>query len=523
MMYLVLTAMLALNVSADILNGFNKLRHSMESSIVQTDARTEDIMNSFMAAYSKDEGSMKAYGDWWKIAQTNKQICDEFYNYIEQFKLDMVNMVEGQSYTEMPKDVKNGSDTNKPHQYALNEMARDENGNKTGRTNAQEFRKRMEEYRAYMVAADSEVLKNKMAHDEKFRHDWELKADMYNSLFSTEDVVDQEGRTIAWERSIFEEMPAGAVFAMLTKYQNDIRIAENDYLGFLFSAAGRSDFVVNSVEALVMPTNGEYIMQGGHYRARIVSAMVDTNQTPKFYINGQEYTDGVYDVVASRVGEQTYTGYMLLPDDTTRYMFKGQYTVGAPSATISNKDMDIIYSGYDNKYDISVPGVPSDRVKVNATGASISKSSEGWIVRPSAGAKTVTLAVTAEMDGRMTQMGSQTFRVKPLPKPSAFFVSNGQMYDGSEAMAKRYLTAGDAHLEASYGPDGVLNLPFTIISFELYAGGRIMKTDGAKFSKEMTNAIGKMKSNEMLNILTIKYKEPGGNIRALPNLGLRIK
>lgn len=522
-MYLVLTAMLALNVSADILNGFNKLRHSMESSILQTDARTVDLMNNFMAVYSKDEGSMKAYGDWWKIAQANKQICDDFYNYIEQFKLDIVNMVEGVPYTEMPKDIKNGSDTNKPHQYAINEWAVDKDGNKTNLTNAQEFRRRMEEYRAYMVAADSEVLKNKMAHDEKFRHDWEMKADMYNSLFSTDDVVNEEGETIPWERSLFEEMPAGAVFALLTKYQNDVRIAENDYLAFLFSAAGRSDFVVNSVEALVMPTNGEYIMQGGHYRARIVSAMVDTNQTPKFYINGQEYTDGVYDVVAGRVGEQTYTGYMLLPDDTTRYFFKGQYTVGAPSATISNKDMDIIYSGYDNKYDISVPGVPSERVKVSASGATISKSDAVWIVRPSSGAKTVTLTVTAETDGKMTQMGTQAFRVKPLPKPSAYFVTGGQMYDGSENMAKKYLTAADAHIEASYGPDGVLNLPFTIVSFELYAGGRIMKTDGAKFSKEMTTAISKMKSNEMLNILTIKYKEPGGTIRTLPNFGLRIK
>jgi hypothetical protein len=57
----------------------------------------------------------------------------------------------------------------------------------------------------------------------------------------------------------------------------------------------------------------------------------------------------------------------------------------------------------------------------------------------------------------------------------------------------------------------------------LYAGGRIMKANGNKFNAEMLKAVQRMKSNEMLNILTIKYKEPGGAIKTLPNFGLIIK
>jgi len=516
MMYLVLTAMLALNVSADILNGFNKLRHSMESSIQSTDSRTDDLMKTFEAAYSKDEGGKAKYGEWWTIAQANKKMCDDFYNYIEQFKLEIVNMVEGEEYTSMPDEIRNGSDTNKPHQYAINEK------DPSGKTHAEELRARMDLFRQYMTSADSECLQRKMK-DVAFKHEWEQKVQMYTSLFSTGTVKTQEGETIPWEQSIFEEMPAGAVFALLTKYQSDIRLAENDFLTFLFKSAGSSDFVINSVQALVLPDNGEYIMQGNHYRARIVSAAVDTTNLPMVYINGQEYANGVYDLVANQVGQHTYKGYMLMPGDTTHYVFEGHYTVGAPSASMSNVDMNTIYRGYDNKFNISVPGMGGDKLKVTATGASVSQKGGLYIVKPTADAKTVKISVYADVDGKSMLMGANEYKVKPLPKPSAFLIAGAETFDGTERIGLKALKGGDTHLEASYGPDGVLNLPFTIVSFEIYAGGRYLQTTGNKFSMDMKNAIGKMRANDVLNIMTIKYKDPAGNTNTLPNLSLRLK
>ncbi len=517
MMYLVLTAMLALNVSADIINGFTKLRHSMESSIKSTDMRTEDLMRTFEAAYSKDEGGRAKYGPWWEIAQANEKMSNDFYDYIEQFKLDIVNMVEGEQYTSMPEEIKNGSETNKPHQYALNEKDA-----QSGRTHAEELRARMDQYRQYMTSADSECIHNKMK-DINFAHEWEQKIQMYNSLFSTGTVVNEEGETIPWEQSIFEEMPAGAVFAMLTKYQSDIRLAENDFLNFLYKSAGSSDFVINSVQALIIPDNGEYIMQGSHYRARIVSAAVDTTNLPMVYINGQEYADGIYDLVANQVGQHTYTGYMLMPGDTTHYGFKGQYTVGAPSASISNVDMNTIYTGYDNKFSISVPGMGGDKIKVSASGASVSQKGGLYIIKPSDGAKMVKISVHAEVDGRTILMGSNEYKVKPLPKPSAFLISGADTYDGTAKIALKALKSADAHLEASYGPEGVLDLPFTIVSFEIYANGRYLKADGNKFSRDMLTAINKLRSNDIISIMTIKYREPSGKVNTLPNLTLGLK
>ncbi len=516
MMYLVLTAMLALNVSADILNGFNKLRHSMESAILSTDARTEDVMRTFEAAYNKDEGSRKKYGEWYEIAIAIQTKSDEFYNYIERFKLDILNMVENAEYTSMPEEIRNGSDTNKPHQYAINER-----DIQTGRYHAEELRMRMDEYRIYMTSADSECVRRKML-DSKFAHDFNMKVDMFNSLFNTSDVVNEEGESIPWEQSIFEEMPAGAVFAMLTKYQNDIRTAENDIVNFMFQSAGRSDFVVNSVEALVMPINGEYIMQGGHYRARIVSAAVDTNQTPVFYINGKEYTDGIYDIVGSGVGPQTFSGYMMMPDDSTHYPFKGQYTVGAPSATISNTDLNIMYRNFKNLFSISVPGVSRDKMKVSVSaGATLSVDKNMYVIVPGDNVKEVTITVMAETDGKMVQMGNQTYRVRALPKPGAYLKSGETEYAEGN-ISRSALLAPNATIIASYGPDGLLDLHYQILSFKLNINGAMTECKSDKFGKMERDKLGKLKKGAMISITDVTAKGPDGKIVKLRGIPLTL-
>jgi len=513
MMYLILTAMLALNVSADILNGFTKLRHSMESSITSTDVRTADVMEMFATAYNKDEASKKKYGEWYEIAQKIQAESDRFYSYIESFKLDIANMVDNAEYTEMPNKLKGGSDTNKPHQYAINEKDPE-----TGLSRAETFKQKMNEYCNYMTSPVSDCVQKRM-EDPKFRHEWEQKADMFKRLFNTDDVVSEELETLKWERSTFEEMPADAVIALLTKYQNDVRIAEHDLIAFLFAQTGSSDFVVNQVTPLVIPTNGEYIMAGQHYRAKIASAMIDTNQVPRVFINGQEIFGGVYDVPASGVGPKTYNGYMLIGDDTTHYQFQGQYTVGAPSATISNTDLNIMYRGYDNQFSVSVPGVGHDKVRVQCSGASVSKNGNNWTIKPGEG-NTAIIEVLAEMDGRMVSMGKQEYRVKPLPRPDAYFMVGGVAKGDDGKIARADILNTGAKIEASYGPDGLIQAKFKITGFAVkLPSGTELQNSGDRFSAQTIAAIQKLKAGNMVTIRYIKAVGPDGKtvtLRALP-------
>lgn len=518
-MYLVLTAMLALNVSADIINGFEKLRHSMESSMTSTEMRTEDTYAMFRTEYEKDDAGRAKYGDWWTIAQAVYNKSDEFYNYIEQFKLDIANMVDGKTggdmYTKMPDKLQGGSDTNKPHQYALVEKG------ESGKLRAEEFEEKMDEYREYMTVIESPCIMAKMS-DAKFAHDINLKFEMFKALFNTDEVVNEEGNTIGWAESTFHEMPASAVLALLTKYQNDVRMAENDMINFMWSAAGSSKFVANSVVAVVLPQNGSYVMQGQRYRARIVSGGIDTLNLPQVFIGGQEIEGGVYDVAATSVGEHKFTGYILMPGDTTRYAFEDKYTVGAPSAAVANLDLNVMYSGYENRFSVSVPGYGDDKISVECAGASIKRNGSEWIINPKAG-KSADIVVFAMSDGKKVQMGSHNFRVRPLPSPDAY-ISFGGQESAANKMQKKILASGAATVVASYGPTADLKAKFTVESFAVrYPNGQEEKCSGGKFSAQALKLLNSVRPGNMVVIRHVVAKGPDGKQRELRDLSIELQ
>lgn len=515
MMYLVLTAMLALNVSADIINGFTKLRHSMESSIESTATRTEDVIQIFQEAYNKDEAGRVKYGEWWAIAQAIGTASDEFYNYIEQFKLDIASQVDGKEYTTMPDKLKNGSDTNRPHAYALVEKV------EGGKTRAEILEEKMDAYREYMTSADSDCVRKKL-QDAKFKHDLEAKFALFSALFNTDDVTDEEGNTLGWAQSTFHEMPAAAVIALLTKYQNDICVAENDLINFLYNAAGSSNFVVNSITAVVLPQNGEYVMQGGRYRAKIVSGAVDTLNLPQVFINGQEIEGGIYDVAATQVGPHKYNGYILMPGDTTRYSFEGQYTVGAPSAAIANIELNMMYSGYANKFRISVPGFADDKISVECAGASISRDGKDWIINPKGG-KEATIQVYAQSDGHKVLMGSEVFRVRPLPSPDAY-ISFGGQESSAEKQKKSIMTSGQISIVASYGPDSPLKAKFTVENFSVkFPNGQEAKCSGGKLSADALSLMKQVRPGSAVWIRHVMAKGPDGKVRELRSLSIELQ
>lgn len=516
-MYLVLTAMLALNVSAEIINGFSKIRHSMESSIESTTLRTEDALAVFETAYSKDEAGRAKYGEWWAVAQAIHQESEDFYNYIENFKLDIARMVDGEKEVgdKVPAKLKGGSDTNKPHAYALNEYG------ESGKTHAEELKDRINAYREFMTTNNSECIRRKMS-DSKFAHDLEMKQQMFAALFNTEDETSQEGGVETWENVVFHEMPAAAVLAVLTKYQNDIRVAENDMVNFMFTAAGSSDFVINQINAFVMPLKSDFVTQGQNYEARIVSGGVDTLNLPQVFINGQEVPGGIYRAAGNTVGEHKFSGYIMMPGDTVRRPFEHSFFVSPRTAVIANTDLDMMYSGYENPISISVPGYALHQLSIVCEGAQITKNDAGWVVNPREG-KTSTIQVYATADGKRELMGEKTFRTPRLPKPRAYFFVGSKMQEG-ETIAKNVLTSGAASVQASYDADSPIKAKFDIVSYAIkLPNGKRIEVKGSRFSTEALNAVKTMKLGADIKVMDIKAKEPNGKIRTLDPIVAELK
>ena len=201
-----------------------------------------------------------------------------------------------------------------------------------------------------------------------------------------------------------------------------------------------------------------------------------------------------------------------MPDPATGVMqylpFQGEYVVGEPSVTISNTDLNIMYRGYDNPFSISVPGVSNNRLRVEVSGgATVTPKNGLWIIKPNDQAKNIKVKVMAEMEGVMRNMGEMSYRVKELPKPAAYFASNGNEYQEGN-ISRSALLNPKATIIASYGPDGLLDLPFTITAFKLNINGTYFDTKSNKFSREQLDRLGRLKKGAIVVITDIRAKGP---------------
>jgi len=492
MMYLVLTAMLALNVSSDILKGFKMVDDSLQLSIKSSDERSQFHIQKLQ---DLDKGKV---GNWLNLALEVKAKSNELYKDIVEFKYEMVKLADGSKANK--EDIAAGTyvinkqdETNASSIYAITQGH--------GKT----LQKKIEDYREFVKLM--------------FENDTDKNAE-YDRIFSTADVKSKalgaSSKPLNWVEYNFMSMPLSAAYTMLTKYQSDIRATENDLIQFLRGKVDADDFRVNKIEAKVIP-DSRNVVQGGQYRAQIILSASDTTATPEVYVGTNKLTDphGWYTVSASTIGPQKFSGKIVLTDAITgksmERMFDSEYSVVAPSATVANVDMNVVYMGYDNKMSISVPGFSSDKVKVNAPNASFDKTASGiYICRPKS-YENVVISVTAEADGKTIDMGKYTFRVKALPNPTIFLRYTNSTGDRvtfnpvehPNTKPKR-ADIVSAEVIAEYA-DGLLQANFSVQNFILYvsdgrSGWTTTVSDGKNFSAAQKSALQNLKPGSLIVI-----------------------
>jgi gliding motility-associated protein GldM len=495
MMYLVLTAMLALNVSAAILNGYAQVDDSLHATIVTMDESNRETYAQFEAALKDNQVKV---GQYYNKAMEVQKASNAFYDYVQSFKDAMVVEAEGKKAKSgaRVRELGKQDDTNVPQRYAINEG------------NAAILKEKINAYRDFMI----DITGNSPALDHELRE-----------TFVTPRGVNAEGDSISWEDAMFHEMPMCACITVLTKLQSDIRHCEGRAVRYLLTASDASDVRVNKFDAYVIP-NSDYVVKGNTYRAQIILAAIDSTRTPQYYVNGRQIqSNGIFEMVANTVGQQRISGEIAYMDNQgvmKRVPFMREFTVGEPSATVSNTDLNIMYRGYDNPFSISVPGVSSNQLDVRCKQASIKKKDNTWIIKPNANsADMLAIEVYAKINNRDVLMGSHKFRVKPLPRPDAYFEINGEVTDESK-IALRHLVNPKNRIVASYGPDGLIQAKFDIVGFQVkLQTGASLSVQGDHFDTKVLNAIKKLKQGNTINIMYIKAKGPDGKevqLRGLP-------
>ncbi len=491
LMYVVLMAMLALNVSSDVLKGFTLVADKLDLSTQNATHINEGIYKNFEEQMKANPAKVK---EWYDKAQFVRQISDSLYNMAEELKLAIVVKSDGEEAD--VHNIKNQEDL----EAATSVMLAPNKGRGKELFNA------INSYRSRITKMVTDAEKRAVIESN-------LNTDVPQSAKA-------EGKN--WEEYMFESQPTAAAVTLLTKLQNDVRYAEGEVLHNLVSNIDVKDLRVNEVNAYVVP-NSQTIVQGGRFSAQIFMAAVDTTKRPTIYIGGREIKSekGLYETICNTTGDFTLSGYIEMLNgggEKIRREFSQKYTVIPPSATVSADIMNVLYAGYDNPMSVGVPGIPSSKLRVSMTGGNLIQKGDGkYIARPTNVGGEAVITVAAETEGRVQEMGKFTFRVRKLPDPTAF-IQNGDDHFLGGKLSKQILM-NTSNLSAAID-DGLLNIPFQVKGFEMTfydnMGNAVPEiSGGSAITDRQKNMIRQLGRGKRFYITKIRAQGPDGIERTL--------
>ena len=499
LMYIVLTAMLALNVSNDVLNGFSQVEEGLKRSNRTITARNMQIMAQLQAFYNKDpKNGLPLLNSGNEV----RNATDSLYYYIDSLKIMIVQAADGSKGN--VDNIVNRDNLDAANVVMLSPDTR----------RGTALRLRINQFKNYMT---------------RFLDDPDKRRNLESALSTEPFKVKDDISNKTWEESLFENMPTIAAISLLTKLQNDVRFAEGEVLNHLLALtnADLSELKVNWINAFVIPQS-RVVMRGSKYKSQIVLAAIDSTQRPIVYVNGTRLNnrEGIYEVGTSRSGTFDYSGHIeVIGRDGQVYKrdFKSSYTVIDPIATVSATMMNVFYAGIDNPVEISVPGIGGGTVSATMTNGSLVKSGDHWVAHPTQVGTECVVTVTAEVDGIRTNVGSTSFKVRKLPDPTPYIAyrdaeGNTARYKGSRPFPKGTLL-GASGIHAAID-DGLLNIEFQVVSFETIVfdsmGNAIPEvSSGSNFSERQKNAFRRLQRGKRFIITRIKARGPDGITREI--------
>ncbi|PID89994.1 MAG: hypothetical protein CSA97_05205 [Bacteroidetes bacterium] len=526
MMYLVLTAMLAMNISADLLNAFTLVDSGLSQTTKNYARKNAKTLGVFEAAEASNPAKVKP---WRMKAQEIHNMAVDLTKFVDEQKYKIVELAEG---PESPALLEGGqinsklieakSNTDIPAQVLILD-----GGAKT-------IREKVEAFRAKAVSL----------------LDPERDSVMIRTI---EDILNtdappptEDGIQHSWESFRFEHIPLIATLPQLTKVQVDALNVEADLMSFLMNRVDAGDLRFNSISSVVIPT-GDFITQGTEFKAQIFLAASDTTQRPKIYI-------GAYDSVKNKeTGEWEYKMRNPNSKDTIpvgsdgrgifrrgtgslgtvrwgglieikgpeggviRKPFKHSYVVAPSSFAVSPTKMNVFYQGVLNPIDVSVAGVPEEQVKVAVSGGSLVRKGRKLFVRAGRG-KTCQVILTNSKTGK--RIGVAKFRNKELPDPTASLIGlNTNMPSKGKLLKCPGITAKPKNF--------LFDIDFKVLSFtiEVNTGGVWLEaqSNGYKFSAKQKKLIRGARSGARMTLQNIKVKGPDGKVRTIQGLPLKLR
>ncbi len=433
MMYLVLTALLALNVSKEILNAFVVINEGVEHTNKNFGLKNDKTYADFKSAMTKDEKKTKPYFD---LAMKAKKISDDLVKHIDELKHYLIMQTD-----DKPKEVVDtlklgGVDSKDNYDIPTHILVGSEPGSPSkGKNTAFELQTKINQARK-----DFADLFNNPKGTEKRMFLPGVKKDIEAKMtgLETKDFGMVNGTFESWITGNFEHLPIVAVITNLSKMQADVKNAEADVINELMKSISGQDFKFDALEAKVIaPTS--YILLGQEYTADVFLAAFSTTTDPQILLGSDTSKTGFkgsslpvsggigrYKLSPQSEGLQKWGGVINLPspDGTTKhYPFKAEFMAAKPSLTVSAEKMNVLYTGVENPISVSVPGVAAENLIVTITQGSIPGSKGKFKARVNNPGTKVKVNVSAKFGTETKSMGFFEFRVKRVPDPIATIAS----------------------------------------------------------------------------------------------------
>ena len=488
LMYLIFIAMLALNMSKEVLSAFGLMNEKLTESNEAATERNAAFMEGLAAKVDEQPAKYRPL----KVdADQIDKLATDFNSYLDDLKAQMTAKVED------PKDyeVMDKGDFLDNHFFKGDKL----------KPEGEEFLNQIAKFRDGVsnILADNPELAS-MADDVKKK-------------FATEPVKNRDGNTIDWLDYHYKGFPLVASLTKMTQLQADVKTTETEVLQSMLGEQLKIEASLTNFDAIVVPDKTAFF-SGENFTGRIILGKNDkTLRADKVIINGQELSaesmqagQTLLDFPAGAVGEREIEGEFQFKegDSIISIPVKSTYAVVPKpnSATISADKMNVVYRGVNNPMTISFAGISDNNVSASAPGLSKGSGVGKYNMNPTTG-REVTINVSGTLPDGTKVSDKATFRIKDIPKPVG--VMAGQ--DGSFSLPRNNVEIGRVEAKLL---DFDFDLPLNVTGFKFKVPGQPSITvQGNRLNGAAKNALRKAKRGDTVQIFEIRSTSSGPKIK----------
>ena len=506
LMYLVFIAMMAMNMSKEVLSAFGLMETKFAESNMTTTETNEALLNDLI---TKGDEKPEEFAVAANKAQQINIISEDFYNYIETLKVDL---------------LKNGEYTVNPETGKLPFEAMD----KTDILDEMWFTGDRLTKKGDAVLATIEKyksdIKEVLGTDVKYKK----AIERFERRFSTEKVTNKDGKKIDWLDYNYKGFPAIASYTKLTAMQNDVKVTEASMFNLFLGNTLTEAVSLKNYQAIVLSDKSAFFA-GEKFQGKVVLGKYANVIPTKLVVQGQEINvanaidstgAATLDFNVGNIGEKNINGQFTFLEDgkPLEIPIVGNYVVvpRPKEASVAADKMNVLYRGLENPMTISFAGVPDSKVSVSAPGLRKAGGQGKYFINPPSGDNNLIVSVTATLDDGKKVNSKKSFRVKNIPSPEGKIAGKS----GSVRLNKRDVTT--SRVLADFG-DFVYDLNPTVSAFDLTVLGETITVSGNRMNQIAKDLINNSPRRSMVIIDNIKVRVQGVNVPIKPASAITIK